>query len=278
MSTFAERVELGKTGLSVSRLGLGASFGAPSASYREAFDRGVNYFYWGSLRRKEMGTALRELAPRHREQLVLVIQSYSRLGWLMKRSLESALSSVRTDYADVLLLGWFNTPPPRRLVDAALDLQAKGRVRHVAVSSHRRAVFAELHDEHPQYSAWHVRYNACHRGFEREVAPRVAAVPRNQRPGIVSFTNTRWGHLCDPRRMPPGVRTPTGTDCYRFALSHPLVDVALSGPDDAEHMRQALAVLDSGPMSEEDLAWMRAVGDHVYGKDLTAAVRDGARS
>jgi hypothetical protein len=29
----------------------------------QAFDHGVNYFYWGSLRRKQFGAGLRRLAP-----------------------------------------------------------------------------------------------------------------------------------------------------------------------------------------------------------------------
>ena len=37
-------VTLGRSGLRVARLGLGASFAAPTASYEEAFARGVNYF------------------------------------------------------------------------------------------------------------------------------------------------------------------------------------------------------------------------------------------
>jgi hypothetical protein len=31
-------------------------------------------------------------------------------------------------------------------------------------------------------------------------------------------------------------------------------------------MRENLSVLDSGPMSEDELARMRRIGDHVYGK------------
>lgn len=38
-----EPVTLGRSGLRVSRLGLGASFAAPTASYEEAFARGVNH-------------------------------------------------------------------------------------------------------------------------------------------------------------------------------------------------------------------------------------------
>ena len=84
---------MGRTGLMVSRLGLGSSFGAPTASYEEAFERGVNYFYWGSLRRDQMGQALRNIAPQHREDLVVVVQSYARFGAMVKRSLQSALKT-----------------------------------------------------------------------------------------------------------------------------------------------------------------------------------------
>ena len=273
--SFSEKVPLGSTGLMVSRIGLGSSFAAPEASYVEAFERGVNYFYWGSLRRGEMGAALETLAPKHRDDLVVCLQSYSRIGWLTKRSIVGALKSLKIDYADVLLLGWFNSPPPKRIRDAALDLKHKGLVRHVAVSSHNRSLFPRLLDD-SEYDIWHVRYNAAHRGAEREVFPSVEPRARTERPGIVSYTNTRWGHLCDSKRVPEGERTPTGTDCYRFSLSHPQVDVAIAGPDNADHMRQALETLELGPMSEEELAWMRRVGDHVYGRDVTSGLRDGA--
>ena len=71
MTGFSQRVPLGRSGLSVSRLGFGSSFGAPASSYREAFDRGVNYFYWGSVRRSAMKRAIREIAVDHRDDLVV---------------------------------------------------------------------------------------------------------------------------------------------------------------------------------------------------------------
>ena len=62
MTAFPARTTLGATGLRVSKLGLGSSFGAPTRAYHEAFERGVNYFYWGSIRRGLMGDAIREFA------------------------------------------------------------------------------------------------------------------------------------------------------------------------------------------------------------------------
>jgi len=39
----------------------------------------------------------------------------------------------------------------------------------------------------------------------------------------------------------------------------------MSGPKTLEQMRQNLAVLDGGPLSEEELARMRRVGDFIHG-------------
>jgi diketogulonate reductase-like aldo/keto reductase len=91
-----------------------------------------------------MAAAIRHLAPRYRTQLVVVLQSYARLGVLVERSIERALASLGLEYADVLLLGWHNRPPSARLIDAFLRLQARGRVHHLAISGHQRTMFPQL--------------------------------------------------------------------------------------------------------------------------------------
>jgi aryl-alcohol dehydrogenase-like predicted oxidoreductase len=273
MCDWPRKVALGKTGLEVSRLGLGSSYPAPARAYERAFDRGVNYFYWGSRRSGAMGSALRTVLPRARDATVVVVQSYARLGFWVKRSVEGSLRKLGIDHADVLLLGWYNDPPSRRILDAALSLRERGLVRHLALSGHRRSMFPELLGD-DSYAIWHLRYNAVHRGAESDVFPALDAIPHERRPGVVTYTTTRWGHLCDPKRTPTGERTPTGTDCYRFALSDPHVDVAIAGPANEGEMDQALRALDLGPMNDDELAWMRRVGDHIYGRDRTSKVRD----
>jgi aryl-alcohol dehydrogenase-like predicted oxidoreductase len=209
-----------------------------------------------------MRDALRTLLPRSREDAVLVVQSYARQPALLRRSVESALRELRASYADVLLLGWLKGAPAPALLEAAFELVELGRVRHLGVSSHDRPLFGALLAE-PRFEVWHARYNAAHRGAEAEVFPLLAKRPTTQRPGLVTFTTTRWGTLCDAAFTPAGQPTPTGTDCYRFALSQPDVDVVMAGPADERELEQALAALELGPMSEPELAWMRRVGDHV---------------
>jgi aryl-alcohol dehydrogenase-like predicted oxidoreductase len=256
-----DRAILGRTAMEVCRLGLASSYGAPASAVEQAFDHGVNYFYWGSLRRDKFGDGLRALAPR-RDRLLLVTQSYSRLASLIAPSLERALRALRFDYTDALLLGLWNGAPPPRILDACRKLRARGLVRYLAVSTHSRPLIARLAPD-PQFDIFHVRYNAVHRGAESEVFSQLPAV---NPPGLVSFTATSWRQLLSPQRIPSGEKIPTAADCYRFVLSQPAVNICMTGPADAAQFQQALEALRRGPMAEHELAWMRRVGDAIYGK------------
>jgi len=64
---------LGRTGMSVSRLGIGSGYGVPSTAVERAFhDYGINYLYWSLSRRGGMTRAIRNLSPHHRDELVIV--------------------------------------------------------------------------------------------------------------------------------------------------------------------------------------------------------------
>ncbi len=261
------KLPLGRSGLVVTPLGLGSSYGLGAADVERACERGVNYLYWGSIRTEAFGRGVRTVAQRRRDELVVVVQSYTRFASLLPRAVDSALAKLDVGYVDVLLLGWWNRLPSRRILDAALALREAGKVRQLMVSCHHRPSFAALAAE-PALSAVMVRYNAAHPGAESEVFPRLGAAP----PGVVAYTATRWGTLCDPRLMPAGEPVPRGSDCYRFALSHPSVNLCLAGPKNAAELDDALTALDRGPMSEDELAWMRRVGRAVHDAPVRRAL------
>jgi aryl-alcohol dehydrogenase-like predicted oxidoreductase len=255
-----EKVALGRTGLSVVPLGIAASYGVSDADVERGIERGLNYLYWGSQRRPGFGQAVKRAAARRREDLAIVVQSYTRAAMLMRPSLERALRALGTDYADVLLLGWWNDVPPERILDAATRLREAGKVKTVMISCHHRPSFERI-ARHPAVGAIMLRYNAAHPGAEKDVFP-LLPVPR---PGVVAYTATRWGQLLNPRLVPQGEPTPRASDCYRFALSNPNVDLVLCGPKNGAELDEAMAALDRGPLDASEMAWMRRVGAAVHG-------------
>ena len=264
MSTFTPR-PLGRTNLTVGPLGLASSYGAPTAAFEEAFDRGCNYFVWGSFlkgRKGSMSRAVKNIGPSRRNELVLAMYTYWHSTTMMRFSVERGLRKLGTDYLDVLILGYFSSRPRQGLLDVAMDLKQTGLVRHIGMSGHNRKIFPELAEE-GLLDVMQVRYNAVHRGGEKEIFP---LLPERDRPGVVSFTATDWGKLLKPKKMPANTDPPSASDCYRFVLSNPAVDVCLTGPKTHAQMQENLDVLERGPMSGGELKRMRRIGDHIYGR------------
>lgn len=50
----------------------------------------------------------------------------------------------------------------------------------------------------------------------------------------------------------------------QIVLTNPAVDVCVTGPKDADQMREALKALELGPLSQEEMARMVRIGDYVY--------------
>jgi aryl-alcohol dehydrogenase-like predicted oxidoreductase len=211
-----------------------------------------------------MRDAIRNLAPAHRDRLVVVLQSYDRTGFLLRPFFERGLRALGLERADGLILGWYRDAPPARILDAALALREAGLVRFLVLSGHRRSLFAEIAEtSEPPIDVMMIRYTAAHRGAEREIFPYL---PDAARHGVTCYTATRWGQLLDPSKMPPGEAPLTAADCYRFVLTNPHVDLCMTGPKSEEQMEDALRALDLGPLSDEEMARARRIGDFVHGQ------------
>ena len=257
-----ERVTLGRTGLSVTRLGVAASYGTDEAMVEEAVARGVNYLWWGAIRTKRMARGIRAVARKGREDLVIVAHAISRRPSNLSKLVQRSLNQLGVDYLDVLLLAGHKRKPDPRLIEHAHRLKDQGLIRVLALSSHNRLLFPKVEAD-KQIDIFHLRYNAAHRGAEREVFEHL---PEEGGPGVVTFTGNRWGSLIDPAYMPPGESPPSAADCHRFVLSHPKVHVACCGPSNMEQLEQNLECLEQGPMEGEELERMRRIGRYVYEK------------
>jgi len=266
MEQFSTPVLLGRTGLSVGRLGISSSYGAPAAAFEEAFEKGCNYFVMGSFmkgRSKQMITAIQNISRKgQRDKLVVCLMEYTHSYMIGKNHFYRGLKKLGLDHVDVLMLGYYPNKPRKHVMDLALHLKEKEVVRHLALSGHNRKLFPKLMEK-KEIDIFQVRYNAVNSGAEKDVFPFTGG---ENRPGMISFTATRWGQLLKESKMPEGEKPLTAEECYRFVLSNPAVDVCMTGARSLEMMRENLKTLDSGPLSKEEMSRIRRIGDHIYGK------------
>jgi len=257
---FREPKTLGRTGLKAGRLGVASSYGAPAEAYEEAFERGINYFYWGAIRRGGMARAIRNIVsgqagrPDHRATELF---PFSRAdGTLLPERPKKPGNRPGRRSAPGVAQQTTLRPHHRK----SLVMRERGMFRFLALSGHNRKLFPILAGD-ASFDLFHLRYNAVHRGAEEEVFAKIS--PEN-RPGLISFTATRWGDLLNPRKMPPGEKPPRAADCYRFVMSHRMVDVCMAGPKNVGEMREALTALQLGPLSEEEMARMQRIGAYIH--------------
>ncbi len=264
MTDFDDTVTLGSSGIRSKRMGLGSDHGLGSHAFEWAFERGLNYFYWGTRRTPGLKRAIRTLAPAHREKMVIALQTYDVTGYAMGLTFRRGLRQLGLDYADILILGKRDGAVSRRIEDEALALKAAGLVEHLCISAHDRRAY-QTHLARGIYDLIMVRYNCAHPGAEQDVFPLLDGM--QSRPGVIVYNSTRWGHLFDSAWMPEGERTPDPSHLFRHALSHPAVDMVLTAPQTQQQLEENVKALEQGALNADELAWLERVGKHVHELD-----------
>jgi aryl-alcohol dehydrogenase-like predicted oxidoreductase len=180
----------------------------------------------------------------------------------LRKTLEKRLRQLGTDFIDVFM--FLGVTQEKHLTDHVMEEMARfreeGKVRAIGISTHARRHAGRLAAE-GALDVLMVRYNAAHRGAEKDIFPHLG----KHDPGIVSFTATRWRKLLSrPRGWPRERRIPDAAMCYRFVLSNPHVDVCMTAPSNMKQLEANLQALQQGPLDEEEMAYMREFGDAVY--------------
>lgn len=261
-SGFKQR-PLGSTGISVSPVGLAGTYRPGKKAVYAAVDEGVNLLFAFGI---DTGIihAAREIVAARRKEIVLITGAYNFI-WAaqdVRKTCEKRLRQFRTDYIDVFLFLGVMKPEEFRpdIHEGLLKLKEEGKVRAIGLSCHNRPFLGKLAAA-GDVDVLMLRYNAAHRGAEQEVFPHLAV----HNPGVISYTATRWTKLLHhPNTLPKGTRVPTAGECYRFVLSNPHVHTVLTGPRNIRQLRENLAAIKEGPLSEEDVAFMRTFGDAVH--------------
>lgn len=254
---------LGRTGIPVHRLGLSATYLPGKKTIYRALDEGMNVFFAFGFDMQMTGV-MKNVLERNRERYVLITGAYNLLIGHpnLRRTLEKRLRQFRTDYIDAFLfLGVTKEKHfPQQARDELCRLREEGRIRFIGMSCHDRKFAGKLAAE-GALDVLMIRYNAAHRGAEQDIFPHLTAYD----PGVVSYTATRWTYLLRrPKNWPKDERIPTAGMCYRFVLSNPNVHVCLTSPANLKQLEENIASLHQGPLSEEEMEFMRSFGDVVH--------------
>ncbi|GAB3845623.1 aldo/keto reductase [Dactylosporangium cerinum] len=271
-----EYTRLGRTGLRVSRIGLGCmSYGDAAAGmhrwtldedaaapyFRQAVELGVTFWdtanvYQGGSSEEFVGRAIARFA--RREDIVLATKVSGKMhggpggsGLSRKAVLEQADASLRrlgTDYIDVYYIHRFDPDTPAEETMAALHtLVQTGKVRYLGASSMWAWQFAKL--QHvaalggwTPFAAMQDQYNVLKREEEREMIPMCL----DQGVGLTPYSPLAKGRAARPW----GAQTTrSSSDAVARAFDR---DVDQPVVDAIQRVAEARDV----PMAQVALAWV----------------------
>ncbi len=218
--------KLGRTGLTVTRLGIGGAYGEGADDYRAALDLGITYLdtargYKDGLDEEQVGEALQG----RREGIVLATKSVKRDAESARQELETSLRALRTDWVDIWQLHYVNTTEDREKVlgpggalEAAVHAREQGLIRYIGITGHSWEALAPAlaTGAFDTVLCW---YNAAYREPEEILFP----VARQQSVGVVIMNAGRNDKLFAPEDSPPPEAF------YRYVLGHPDVHVSIMG-------------------------------------------------
>jgi aryl-alcohol dehydrogenase-like predicted oxidoreductase len=221
-------VTLGRTGLKVSRLCLGAmTYGDPGwrpwvlseeASkpfISRAIDLGINFFdtadmYSLGVSEQILGRAVRELA--RRDAVVIATKAYFPMsadpndrGLSRKHlmaAIDGSLTRLGTDYVDLYQIHrWDDETPIEETLSALHDIVRAGKARYIGASSMAAWQFARalyLADRHgwTRFVSMQNHYNLVYREEEREMLP----LCREEGIGVIPWSPLARGFLAGNRR------------------------------------------------------------------------------
>jgi aryl-alcohol dehydrogenase-like predicted oxidoreductase len=228
-----EYVNLGRTGLMVSRICLGCmTYGEPAADgtvrshhawaldeadsqpyLRQALDLGITFFdtanvYSGGVSETVVGRFLK--ANTRREAVVIATKVHGVMrdepnGCGLSRKailfeLDQSLRRLGTDYVDLYQIHrWDDRTPIEETLEALHDLVKSGKVRYIGASSMAAWQFTKalyLADRHgwTRFATMQNHYNLLYREEEREMLP----LCRDQGIGVIPWSPLARGRLTRP--------------------------------------------------------------------------------
>ena len=271
---------LGRTGLRVSSIGMGAvTFGreideqTSFAVMDRALEHGITLFdtaevYAGGRSEEIIGRWLK--ARKSRDQIVLATKVAGSLTREhVMAAAEASLRRLQVDTIDLYQLHrWDPEVPLEETLEALNDLVASGKVRYLGASNYAawqlcKALWKQDVNGWARLNSVQEAYSLVLRGIEREMLPLCA----DQQVGVIGFSGLGAGFLTGKYRqgepIPPGTR-------FDVVPGHHEPYFTQSGFRIMEWLRAKAAELGQ-PMPRLALAW-------VFGRPAITSMLIGARS
>lgn len=221
-------INLGKTGLKVSRICLGCmSYGDPSDQnrtwvlrdeesrpfFKQALDAGINFFdtanvYSNGVSEEITGRALKDFAKR--DEIVLATKVHGQMrgdpnGKGLSRKailteIDHSLKRLQTDYVDLYQIHrWDYEVPIEETLDALNDVVRAGKARYIGASSmyswqFMQALAIQKANGWARFVSMQNHYNLLYREEEREMLP----LCRDQGIGVIPWSPLARGRLARP--------------------------------------------------------------------------------
>lgn len=231
-----EYVNLGRTGLRVSRLCLGCmTYGVPEAGthawtldeaasrpfIQQALEAGINFFdtanvYSAGTSEEILGRALRDFA--RREEVVLATKVHGRMrddpnGHGLSRKailteIDASLKRLGTDYVDLYQIHrWDRNTPVEETLEALHDVVRAGKARYIGASSMYAWQFAKalyVADLHgwTRFVSMQNHMNLLYREEEREMI----GLCLDQGVGVIPWSPLARGKLARPWETEPSTK------------------------------------------------------------------------
>lgn len=251
-----EHVNLGRTGLKVSRICLGTmTYGTPAwrdwvldeqASrpfIKRALELGITFFdtadmYSVGASEEVLGRAIRDFASR--DDLVIATKVYNPMGpgpndrglsrKHIMQSIDASLRRLGTDYVDLYQIHrWDDETPIEETMEALHDVVKAGKARYLGASSMYAWQFATAQhtaERHgwTRFVAMQNHYNLVYREEEREMNP----LCRAQGVGLIPWSPLARGFLAGNRtRERAGETTRAKSDSFAHAMYYQEGDFAI---------------------------------------------------
>ena len=239
---------LGKTGVEVSRLGLGGHtflprYGGMDRAEREelrdivaaAIEEGVNLFdVTYDEERKIFGALMEELGARHSVFLTCwMSKQLTQEAGDLKAEAERALSLLQIDQVDMLYLDWTCTPEQ---AEAMVELRDKGTTRFIGVLGADTALSCDV----TAFDAVLVNHNYYLREKEADIRGIGQSDPHL---GIISLESMGRGRFAVDG-APPGISMAAA--CLKYALSFEPAEAVLVAVRRLSHLRENVRIWKSG--------------------------------